>query len=163
PPGLQGGTYAIRLTASSESNPNLIVQTEVMVTVNPTRRGVTLSVAPDPLFTVPFNGAELPTAFVATLHNQRPAPHTLNFTSPAGPPPGSTGATGGPPAPPPPGETATIGIYLFPAAQVPAPGTQESFTVTATTTDSKVTQTQAVNFPTPAIDAVTIASSPTSV
>ena len=59
-PGVQGGTYPIQIIAQSQSDPNLIAQYTVDVTVTPTQPGMTLAVNPDPQITVPFNGAEVP-------------------------------------------------------------------------------------------------------
>jgi hypothetical protein len=66
-PGLQGGTYPIQIIAASENDANLVAQTTVDVTITPTQSGITLTVIPDPIFTVPFNGAQLPTAFRAAI------------------------------------------------------------------------------------------------
>src|SRR5262249_48313520 len=52
-PGLQSGTFPIRLIAQSTTHPDLLAQSVVNVTVTPTQRGIRLSVAPDTLFTVP--------------------------------------------------------------------------------------------------------------
>ena len=52
------------------------------------------------------------------------------------------------------GRMGILGLYLRPSGQLPAPGTQVSFTVIATsTTNPAVTQTQDVKFTVPAIDA----------
>ena len=59
-PGEQSGTYPIELIGQSTTNSNLIAQTLVNVTITPTQPGVKLGVVSDPLFTVPFDGANLP-------------------------------------------------------------------------------------------------------
>ena len=66
--------------AQSLANPALVAQTVVQVTLTPTQPGITLLVQPDPLITVPFNGAEVPTGFRAVVHNSGPAADTFNLT-----------------------------------------------------------------------------------
>ena len=61
------------------------------------------------------------------------------------------------------GQTGVLGLCLQPNAgqALPAPGTQLSFMVTATSaTNSAITQTVTVSFTMPAVDAVTIVSNP---
>ena len=79
-PGLQSGTYPIQIIAQSQTDPNLEAQTTVEVTITPTQPGINFTVAPDTQFTVPFNGAQLPTAFRATIQNLGPAADTYNLT-----------------------------------------------------------------------------------
>ena len=79
-PGLQGGTYPIQIIAQSTTNPDLVAQSVVNVTITPTQPGMTLAVQPDTLFTVPFQGAQLPTAFRAVIHNSGPTADTYNLT-----------------------------------------------------------------------------------
>ncbi|HKI19098.1 MAG TPA: hypothetical protein VKA15_14520, partial [Isosphaeraceae bacterium] len=79
-PGLQGGTYPIQIIAQSQTDPNLEAQTTVDVTITPTQPGMTLAVNPDPIFTVPYDGAQLPTAFRAVIQNLGPAADTYNLT-----------------------------------------------------------------------------------
>ena len=50
------------------------------MTITPTQPGISFTVASDPQFTVPFNGAQLPTAFRATIQNLGPAADTYNLT-----------------------------------------------------------------------------------
>ena len=40
-PGLQGGTYPIQIIAQSTTNPDLVAQTIVDVTITPTQPGIT--------------------------------------------------------------------------------------------------------------------------
>ena len=117
---------------------------------------------PDPIFTVPFNGAELPTAFRATIQNLGPAADTYNLTF-ANVPAGFTLLNSGTSVTVPAGQTGILGLYLQPdvGQPIPPPGTMLSFTVTATsTTDSTITQSQVVAFTVPAIDALTVTSNP---
>ncbi|MBV9124023.1 MAG: hypothetical protein JO112_11750, partial [Planctomycetes bacterium] len=163
PPGLQGGTFAIRLIATSTTNPDLVAQALVQVTVLPTQPGITLAINPDPQFTVPFNGAQLPTAFQALIHNSGPAADTFQLTFPTIPA-GFTLISSQTQVTIPAGQTGIIGLYLQPnGSQLPAPGTNASFTVTATSTSNPaVTATQTENFTVPQVDGVTLTSnSPT--
>ena len=158
-PGLQSGTYPIQIIAQSTTNPNLVAQTTVNVTITPTQPGINFTVAPDPLFTVPFNGAEVPTAFRPTIQNLGPAADTYNLTF-SNPPAGFTILNSGTSVTVPAGQTGILGVYLQPnGSQLPAPGTVVSFTVTATSTsDSTITQQVTVQYTVPNIDAVTLAS-----
>ncbi|HEV3339057.1 MAG TPA: transglutaminase family protein, partial [Pirellulales bacterium] len=79
-PGTQQGTYPVLVMAQSTTDPNLISQATVEVTVMPTAPGMTLNVSRDTQFTVPFNGAQLPTAFRATIDNTGPVADTYNLT-----------------------------------------------------------------------------------
>ena len=64
------------------------------------------------------------------------------------------------------GETGFVGLYLEPKAgtPLPAPGTMLTFTVTATSTaNPSIKQTQVVAVTMPAVDALTLTSTPGSV
>ncbi len=162
-PGTQPGTYPVVVIAQSESDSNLIVQTTVNVTVTAGQPGFTLAVAQDPLDTLPFNGAQLPTAFQATVQNTGPAADTYTLTY-SGIPAGFDLLNSATSLTVPAGATGIAGLYLMPTGQIPAVGTDVSLTVTATsTTDPSVTQTQTVSFDVPAIDAVTLTSDSTNV
>ncbi len=163
-PGLQGGTYPIQIIAQSQPDSSLEAQTTVDVMITPTQPGINFTVATDPLFTVPFNGAQLPSAFRATIQNLGPAADTykLSFSNV---PSGFSIVDSGTSVTVPAGATGIDGIYLVPntGQPIPAPGTQVSFTVTATsTTDSSITKTQTETFTVPEIDAVSLTSTPTS-
>ncbi len=163
-PGLQSGTYPIQIIAQSQTDSNLEAQTTVNVTIKPTQPGMNLTVASDPIFTVPFNGAQLPTAFRASIQNLGPAADTYNLRF-SNVPTGFALLNSGTSVTVPAGETGILGMYLVPntGQPIPPPGTQLSFTVTATsTTDSSITQTQTVTFTVPDIDAVTVTASPTA-
>ena len=123
-PGLQSGTYPIQIIAQSQTDPNLVAQTTVDVTITPTQPGITFAVAPDPQFTVPFNGAQLPTAFRATIQNLGPAADTYNLTF-SNVPSGFTLLDSGTSVTVPAGETGILGIYLEPntGQPIPPPGT----------------------------------------
>jgi uncharacterized membrane protein len=164
-PGIAAGTYVIQVIAQSTTDPDLIAQGVIDVKVTAVSPGITLNVAPDPQFTVPYNGAQFPTAFRASIGNLGPAADTFNLTF-ANVPSGYTLDNSGTSVTIPAGTTGILGLYLVPNAgqSLPAPGTVLSFQVTATSTsDSSITQTQTVTFTVPAVDAVTLTSNPTSV
>jgi uncharacterized membrane protein len=162
--GLQGGTYPIHILAQSTTDPDLVAQTTVNVTITPTKPGINFTAAPDPQFTVPFGGAQLPTAFRASIQNLGPAADTYNLTF-SGIPSGFTLLNSGTSVTVPAGQTGILGLALQPNAgqALPAPGTVLSFKVTATSkTTATITKTQTVSFTVPAIDAVTVTGSPTT-
>ena len=130
-PGVQGGSYPIQLVARSMTRPDLVAQAVVNVTITPTLPGIALDVAPDPIYFVPFNGAPLPTAFRATLHNSGPVADTFDLTF-AGVPAGFQVISSKSSVTIPAGQTAMVGIYLQATSQVPPVGTQLSFNVSAT-------------------------------
>jgi uncharacterized membrane protein len=164
-PGLQSGSYPIQIIAQSTTDSNLVAQTTVNVTITPTLPAISFSVASDPIFTVPFNGTQLPTAFRASIQNLGPAADTYNLTF-SNLPTGFTLLNSGTSVTVPAGQTGILGLYLQPTAgqPLPAPGTPLSFTVTATsTTDPSITQTQTVSFTMPQVDAVTVTNNPVEV
>ncbi len=163
-PGLQSGTYPIQIIAESQTDSNLVAQTTVDVTIAPTQPGITLAVNPDPVFSVPYNGAQLPTAFRAVIQNLGPTADTYNLTF-SNIPSGFTLVESATSDTVPAGQTGIVGLYLVPnpGQPIPARGTQLSFTVTATSaTDPSITQTQTETFTVPAIDAVGVPSTPTT-
>jgi hypothetical protein len=165
PPGVQGGSYPVQVIAQSNTDPNLVAQTTVNITITPTQPGLNFSVTPDPLFTVPFNGAQIPSAFRASLQNLGPAADTYNLTF-ANVPSGFTVSDGGTTVAVPAGETGILGLYLQPnaGATLPPPGTQFTFDVTATSaTNPAITQTVPVTFTMPAVQAVSVTDNPAQV
>ncbi len=164
-PGLQSGTYPVQIIAQSQQDSNLEAQTTVDVTISPTQPGMNFTVAPDTQFTVPDNGAQLPTAFRASIQNLGPSTDTFNLSF-STVPSGFTIANSGTSDTVPAGATGIVGLYLVPSSgqPIPAPGTQVSFTVTATSmSDPSITQTQTETFTVPDIDAVTVAANPSAV
>src|SRR5262249_31072866 len=128
-PGLQGGTYPIRLIAQSQSNLDLVAQAVVMVTVNPTTPGLMFSVDPDPIYTVPYADAQVPSAFPASIRTLGPATDTFNL-SVTGVPPGFTLLTSATVDTVPAGQTGIVGVYLQPTGgPLPAPDTVLTFQV----------------------------------
>jgi uncharacterized repeat protein (TIGR01451 family) len=162
-PGLQNGTYPIQVVAQSTTNADLVAQTIVNVSITPPPPGMTLAVNPDPIFSVPFDGAQLPTAYQAVILDTGPAADTynVNFTNL---PAGWTILNSGTSVTVPAGLTGILGVYLQPSGNsLPPPGTPISFTVTATSTsDATITATRTVSFAMPVVDAVTVVSSQTS-
>jgi len=163
--GLQGGVYPIQIIAQSTTNPDLIAQGIVNVTISPTQPGITLAIVPDTEYTVPESGAQLPTAFQASIRNNGPTADSFHLTF-SNLPSGFTVSDSESTVTIPAGQMGIVGLYLVPntGQAIPPPGTQLSFTVTATSsTDSSVTQTQTEAFAIPAIDAVTVTSNATAV
>ena len=163
-PGAQPGTYTIAIFAKSITNPNLATQGVIHVTVAAVQPGLTLAVQPDPVFSVPFDGAELPTAFQASIHNSGPAADTYKLSF-ANIPAGFILLDSGTSVTVPGGQTGILGLYLQPTGtQLPPPGTQLSFTVTATSiSNPAITKTVTEKFTVPDIDAVTLSSDPPQV
>ena len=83
------------------------------MTITPTQPGISFAVASDPQFTVPFNGAQLPTAFRATIQNLGPAADTYNLTF-SNLPSGFTLLDSGTSVTVPAGQTGILGLYLQP-------------------------------------------------
>ena len=160
-PGLQGGIHDIRVVVRSEQKPELVAQTIVTVSVAPTMSGITFAVTPDTLLTVPYQGAQVPTAFQAAIRNNGPAADTFTFAFP-NPPAGFTILSSGTTVTIPAGETGILGVYLRPnGPTLPAPGTSVTFTVTATsTTNSAITQTRTITFVMPAVHGITFTATP---
>ena len=159
-PGVQGGTFPIQIIAQSTTDANLEAQTTIDVTIMATQPGLALTVTPDTEFTVPFDGAQLPTTFRVAVANLGPATDTYNLTF-STPPSGFTyqqkrhkrHGAGRP-------DGHRRRLLLIPTGEVPAVGTQVSFQITATsTTTASITQTQTETFTVPAIDAVTLTGS----
>jgi uncharacterized repeat protein (TIGR01451 family) len=163
-PGTSPGSYPVNVVAQSTANPDVTTQATVMVTVMAVTPGVTLAVNPDPSTEVPFQGADLPTAFEATLQNTGPAADTYKLTF-SNVPTGFTVLNSGTSVTVPAGQTGILGLYLQPTGtQLPPPGTDLSFTVTAiSATNPAIIQTVNVSLKMPTIDAVAIASNPAGV
>ncbi|HVX12981.1 MAG TPA: DUF4214 domain-containing protein [Pirellulales bacterium] len=163
-PGTQGGTYPIQVIAQSTTNPALVSQATVEVTVTPTVPGMTFNVASDAFYTVPYDGAQLPTAFRATIQNTGPSADTYDLTF-SGVPAGFTVLNSGTAVTVPAGRTGIVGLYLQPnGGALPPPGTNLSFSVTSTSTsDPSITQTVNVSFTMPTVVAATITATPTQV
>lgn len=162
-PGTQMGTFPVRVIARSNANPALIAQTIVNISVAATSPALDFQVAADPIFTIPYLGAQVPSAFRATLQNLGPATDTYNLTF-ANLPTSFNVVNSATQATIPAGETGTLGLYLEPTSGVlPTVGTVITFDVTATSaTNSSITQTRTVSFTVPEIRAVTTTATPTA-
>ena len=116
-PGVQSGTFPIFVTETSQTDPSLVAQAAVLITLSATQPGVTLSIATNSQFSVPVNGALLPSAFNATVQNTGPAADTFNLTF-TGVPASFTVLDSASSLMIPPGSVATDGIYLTPTGQL---------------------------------------------
>ncbi|MFO0806097.1 MAG: transglutaminase domain-containing protein [Gemmataceae bacterium] len=159
-PGTQSGIYSVRVVARSNANADLVAQAIVPVTVAATSPGMNFTVDPDVIFTVPYAGAAVPTAYRANIQNLGPATdsYTLVFSNlPSGFALINSGTSVTVPA----GETGVLGVYLQPSGTLPAPGTPLSFNVTATsTTNPAITQTRTVSFTMPEVHGVILTATP---
>jgi uncharacterized membrane protein len=132
--GMQSGMGRIRLVARSVIDPTRVTRAEIDVNVTPTLPGLTLSVTHEPLLSVSFQAAELPTAYNAIIRNLGPETdeYTLQFSNVT---PGWEVIASRPGVSIPGGTTGLIGIYLRPTGTtLPPPGTPISATITATST-----------------------------
>jgi transglutaminase-like putative cysteine protease/uncharacterized membrane protein len=163
PPGCPVGSYLVRVLARSENDPTLVVAADVTVNVTSTLPDLELDVDADSVFTVPFHGAQIPTAFQASMRNLGQVADTFDLTFP-NPPAGFNILRSANSLTVPAGETGITGIYLEPNGALPAPGTPISFTVTATSrTNPLITQTETFTFAMPAVSAVTVDADPVAV
>ncbi len=121
-----------------------------------------VAVAPDSLFTLPAGGAELPTVFRVGINNEGTTEDKYNL-SVTNVPAGFTAMTSVSQIDVQPGATAEVGLVLEPSGTLPAPGTNVSFDVTATSaTTTSNTASATESFTVPSIDAVTVTGSTTS-
>ena len=161
-PGTSPGTYAIRLGAASQDNPDLIASGEVLVTVTAVPAGVTLSIDPDPLYYVSVNGAQVPTAFQATVHNTGPATETFAI-APDTVPAGFEFASSLPAVTLAPGQSGVVGIYLQPTGPIAAPGTAATFSLHVTGLNVPTTTASAsATFTIPEVKGLTLTDTPST-
>jgi uncharacterized membrane protein len=128
-----------------------------------TGTGVAADIIPDPDLFVPFNGAQVETAFRVGIKNLGATTDTfdLNF---ANIPAGFEAKVSLPSVEIPPNEIAEIGVYLIPANGLPAPGTPVSFTLEVTSQSSPaITTSDTENFTVPDIHGVILSSDPPAV
>ena len=161
--GLQSGAFQIAVVAQSTTNPELIARDTVNISIGPSATGLNLTVAPDSGLSVPFAGAQLPTAFRALIQNVGPDADTFNLSF-ASLPTGFDLVTSDTGVTIPAGQAGILGLYLVPSGvAVPPVGTDASFSVTATSaSDPSITATYNVSFTVPAVDAVSLAADPIS-
>lgn len=127
---------------------------------NLTGSGVAASIIPDPEFTLPFGGTQLPTIFRVGIKNLGSSADTftLNFTNI---PAGFTAQTSIPQITIPPGETAEVGICLRPVSGISAPGTSASLSLNViSTTNPAITTSDTEPFVLPEVHGVTLVNSP---
>lgn len=156
-PGLQGGTYPIRIVVRSIGNTSLVTQAYVEVNILPTPPGIQLAVTADVQFTIPYAGAELPTAFRASIRNVGPLSDTYSI-SVTDLPSEFILDTSGDLLAVPAGQTGLIGLYLRPrpGQSLPTPGTAITFTVTArSNTTPGIERSETVTFDMPIVHGVT--------
>lgn len=160
-PGVQSGTYPVRVVARSNVDPALVAQAIIDVTVTPTLPGVALTVDYDATTTVPVGDSQSPTSFQATIQNTGPAGDSYQLTFP-NPPIGFDVLTSKPVVAAPAGHRAIMGVYLQPNGDtLPAPGTLVSFAVVATSmTNATITDTVVVDFTMPDVHGVSLVSAP---
>ncbi|MCB9418991.1 MAG: hypothetical protein H6667_04265 [Ardenticatenaceae bacterium] len=162
------GEHAIVVTAQSQKHPDLFVSAVHLVTVTAVN-GVTVSIASDPFFTIPWGPnygvvnfdselgrLQIPdAAFAATIQNRSSIARTFNVNV-SGLPAGWTilgGKTGSNmqidlAA----SETVRLGLYISPTVSLPPVGSSYPFNVTATAIDnSSVTATGSEAFTMPAV------------
>lgn len=160
-PGTQNGVGKMRLVARSIADSSLVAQSTIDVTVQPTSPGLELAITPDPLFFVPFQGAELPTAFQAQLQNLGPADETyqLGISDVS---PGWELITSADEVYVDAGTVGGVGVYLRPQGNIlPPAGATISFTVTATSkSNPAIAKTVITNFTLPSISAVSMTVKP---
>jgi len=112
---------------------------------------IAAAIVPDPIYTLPINGAQTPTMFRLGIKNLGSTTLRLALSM-VDLPTGFTGKTSIPEVVIPPGETAEVGLILFPTGSLPAPGTPLNFGVQITDpADASLTTTQTAAFIMPAI------------
>ena len=125
--------------------------------------GVAIDAVPDALFTLPVNGAQLPTVFRVGIKNLSGAADTFALDV-SSVPAGFTAQTSLPQVAIPAGETAELSVCLRPVGDLPAPGAPASFAVRATSvTNAAVTATATEAFTVPEIHGVALTSDPPAV
>ena len=109
--------------------------------------------------TLPFDGVNLPLVFSDSIAPGSAASYTLQATNPTGFQTVTSLGSLQIPA----GQTGAVGVCLVPTGALPAPGTVENFSVTATDSGNPSLNTVATeSFTVPAIQAVTIQATSTT-
>ena len=180
PVGATAGAYSILVTAQSKTYPDLFVSAEHVVTLTAVA-GVSVSVAPDPVFTIPWGPAtdvvnfdtavgrfQIPNAaFAATIQNTSSETHTFDVDV-SGLPFGWTifGGTAGSDtmqlslvA----GEMVQLGLYISPTTSLPSSGNTYPFNITATALDNgSITAVGNETFTMPALAYPAVTVNPTT-
>lgn len=121
---------------------------------------VLVGIVPDPLFTLPLDGALLPTVFRVGIKNQGAAARRFRLDI-ANPPIGFDAITSVPELLVGAGQTVEVGLVLRPTAGLPLPGTHSPFSVSVTQTDDlQVTATETEDFVVPEIHSLTMVALP---
>ncbi|MDG3004921.1 Ig-like domain repeat protein [Paludisphaera mucosa] len=117
---------------------------------------IATAIVPDPIYTLPIDGAQTPTMFRLGIKNLGSTTLRLALSM-VDLPAGFTGKTSIREVVIPPGETAEIGLILFPTGALPAVGTTLDFGVRITDpADPTLTTTQSASFVMPAIHGVKV-------
>lgn len=126
----------------------------------PTIVGVRSKIVSDPVFTVPFQGAQLPTAFRIGISNDTAVDSEFDLTVLAAPP-GFELRTSAPRIFVPAGASGEVGIYLFPTgAGVPPVGTVLDFSLRAISAATSQSVDASFQFVVPEIQAAAITPTP---
>ncbi|MCA9186314.1 MAG: hypothetical protein KDA99_11870 [Planctomycetales bacterium] len=161
--GTTAGTHCVRVMVRSGADPTRVASTLVNVDVSATAAGVELEVQHDSFLYVPYFGAQIPTAYTATIKNVGPTTDTFDLTFdslPAGLKVVGSLSSVVVPA----GATATVGVYVVPDGSLPAEGTPVDFSIgVESASDSHVAATATVSFVVPAIHGVAIIATPATV
>lgn len=130
---------------------------------NLTGADLAVEIIPDPLFSVPFNGALLPTVYRAGIRNLTGVTQTFSLDL-GTTPPGFVARTSLTEVTIPAGETAEISIALYPDGTLPPPGEQSSFELLVQSiTNPAITATESELFVVPEVRAVLISTDPEEV
>lgn len=122
--------------------------------------GLAADLVPDPLFTLPVNGAQVPTLFRVGLRNGSAAADTFQFI-PGAAPAGFTLETSVARLGVAPGGRAEVGVCLRPSAGLPPPGTPAAFTVRVAGTDNPALSAELTeNFVVPPIHGLIVTAEP---
>lgn len=158
--GINSGSFFVRVSAQSLNDPNLFAHAVVPVTVNATPRNLTLNVVPDDLLFLPINGAQVRSAFRATIRNIGPTVDSFDLST-LNPPQGFEIVTSQRSVIVPAGATAIVGVYLQPSGVLPSPGSTTFFDVTVVSReDGNLSRTVSVPFVVPEIHGLTLLSDP---
>jgi hypothetical protein len=159
-PGLQSGTYPIAISTYSNTS-EIAASATLEVVLNSTTAGVSLSIVPDPIYTVSYNGAEVPSAFIARLQNLGPATDSFHFELTQLPAGFEILSGGNSDYEIPAGAVVEFGLYLRPDTNLPAPGTVVDFAALITSnSDGAISDSENATFIVPEIHAVTLAFDP---
>ena len=161
PPGLQGGTFPIRLAAQSMTSPDVVTHAEVLATISSTSPGIEVSLEQEPLLYVSLEGGQLNTAYRTTIKNLGPTSDTFDVTF-ANVPAGFEAVASRDSVTIPAGEAALVGVYLTPDGALPAPGTPASFDLQVESqTNSTVVETHNEQLTVPEVHGVAITADDT--